>query len=901
MSIIQKLQLPDALGNEATKYNELMYKGTTRTTTGNLVFTSATSGETYSTLTSYSGTYANQGENGLFNLLKIEVLSDYLLDNDWVDSIDEEISGIDLNSTYLASCTVDGGTAVVNNVGTTKLFPYVDNARIEFIIDTPMEIFYVRVNGGATLEGKDKNGDALTVENGDIVTAVYKHNGGSPFFLLASRGGSIKTFFGDGSDGTIPILTNITTAPNGGTVANLWDMNASTLFTTNSFNLNTFYDIFIMDFQKPFRPLSMQGGTQTRLFRVHNISASTGSNHQLLLYWSDDGISWNQVGSVQTFSTSQVSINLDTTGTTDHRYWKVVVYSTASGVFISLQGVTVGSYTTDTVTDVVWRMTEPSTLNGGAVVKQYTSYNLPVGYEHTVQNPCQGLIIYSQGDVTINGKVDMSQKAGVAPNGNIIPMPIIPEYTKVSKTSSLLHFDNSLVDDNGRVWTNNGAATFDATNKKFGTHAISFNGVNQWIDTPASDDFSFGSDDFTIDFWVRSTNFATSPIIYSTMLSDGDNSSRTVDIGFTSGGLLDVYVRQNSTQFINARGNTVNTINNWYHIAVVRQGDYIKTFINGVLESIALYTLAVNRCIVQPHLGRLSTDNYFAGQIDEFRIIKGKAMYTSNFTPPTSAYTYQATYTDTVEAFKEAFQLTTVLQNLKGGYGGNGGYGGGYSGSTGRQSSVGIGGAGRQNLGGFGGGGSGGGASGVGAGGVGGSILNAEICGEKLEPIGIYVGSGGGYIYGYKASGGCGGFGCVSPSSNSSALYSQPSGQCFGSGSGGTCGAIGNSFNTLASQYSGGFTAFICKGNFQNTGSIFGNGGSGSAGGSSSSVNTGGGGGGGGAGGGAISVFHKGTYINSGTIQVNGGSGGSGGTGTGGETGGSGTSGSVGTINIRQI
>ena len=42
-------------------------------------------------------------------------------------------------------------------------------------------------------------------------------------------------------------------------------------------------------------------------------------------------------------------------------------------------------------------------LNGPAVVKQFSSLTLPVGYSMTVENPCQGLIIYCQGNAVING------------------------------------------------------------------------------------------------------------------------------------------------------------------------------------------------------------------------------------------------------------------------------------------------------------------------------------------------------------------------------------------------------------------------------------------------------------------------------------------------------------------
>jgi hypothetical protein len=52
------------------------------------------------------------------------------------------------------------------------------------------------------------------------------------------------------------------------------------------------------------------------------------------------------------------------------------------------------------------------TAHTGIAVKQYTSFKLNVGHTYTVNNPCRGLIIYSQGDVEINGTLHMDKKAG---------------------------------------------------------------------------------------------------------------------------------------------------------------------------------------------------------------------------------------------------------------------------------------------------------------------------------------------------------------------------------------------------------------------------------------------------------------------------------------------------------
>lgn len=65
----QKFDLPNSLVSELVKFNELFLKGLTRTTTGNLSFTSTSSTETYNSTT---------GEEGLLTLLKTALI-DYMV------------------------------------------------------------------------------------------------------------------------------------------------------------------------------------------------------------------------------------------------------------------------------------------------------------------------------------------------------------------------------------------------------------------------------------------------------------------------------------------------------------------------------------------------------------------------------------------------------------------------------------------------------------------------------------------------------------------------------------------------------------------------------------------------------------------------------------------------------
>lgn len=81
--------------------------------------------------------------------------------------------------------------------------------------------------------------------------------------------------------------------------------------------------------------------------------------------------------------------------------------------------------------------------------------------------------------------------------------------------------------------------------------------------------------------------------------------------------------------------------NTWYHIAIVRSGTNLRAFLDGT----QLGSTVTNSTDIQGAsgigLGKYSSGGggAFNGWMDELRVIKGTAIWTSNFTPPSSAYT----------------------------------------------------------------------------------------------------------------------------------------------------------------------------------------------------------------------------------------------------------------------
>jgi hypothetical protein len=89
--------------------------------------------------------------------------------------------------------------------------------------------------------------------------------------------------------------------------------------------------------------------------------------------------------------------------------------------------------------------------------------------------------------------------------------------------------------------------------------------------------------------------------------------------------------------------NTSISSNVWTHIALVRNGDNFAYYINGIKD-----TANINSSIAIHNTGqnlKIGFDDItgFVGYIDEFRVSKGIARWTADFTPPISEYTGDVT------------------------------------------------------------------------------------------------------------------------------------------------------------------------------------------------------------------------------------------------------------------
>ncbi|MDA3896073.1 MAG: hypothetical protein PF482_08000, partial [Desulfobacteraceae bacterium] len=185
----------------------------------------------------------------------------------------------------------------------------------------------------------------------------------------------------------------------------------------------------------------------------------------------------------------------------------------------------------------------------------------------------------------------------------------------------------------GHVVTVNGNVHHEA----FGLDtAIAYDGTGDYLSLADHDDWDFGAGEFTIDLWVN----------YTAVPSDDSNGIfGTGTWPIVSSHRYAMKISNGTFQWYNpftdwADTGVVPVADTWYHLAVVRSSDTLSIYVNGSETITADCTgLLINSSDTGVAIGRVTTNldsHYFNGYMDEFRITKGQALWTADFTPPNS-------------------------------------------------------------------------------------------------------------------------------------------------------------------------------------------------------------------------------------------------------------------------
>jgi hypothetical protein len=239
-------------------------------------------------------------------------------------------------------------------------------------------------------------------------------------------------------------------------------------------------------------------------------------------------------------------------------------------------------------------------------------------------------------------------KGSAVYTSNFTP-PTAP-LTAITNTSLLCNFTNAGIFDNTgkNVLETVGNAQIDTTTKKYGTGSMEFDGTGDFLKVRKTAEFEFGSGDFTVEFWANAnalsgayTGVVGVWVAGSSVTANAWNITLNAFNGTNKFG----FSYSNGSAGTDVIFNATTSTGSWDHYAVVRSGNTLYGFKNGVSQAISSGSSTITATItpgtVDLYIGTVGTASSgtdFNGFIDDLRITKGVARYTANFTPPTAAF-----------------------------------------------------------------------------------------------------------------------------------------------------------------------------------------------------------------------------------------------------------------------
>jgi len=230
------------------------------------------------------------------------------------------------------------------------------------------------------------------------------------------------------------------------------------------------------------------------------------------------------------------------------------------------------------------------------------------------------------------------------PTASTITVPTAP-LTAIANTQLLTKFTNTGIFDSTakNVLETVGDAQVSTTVAKWGTTSMKFDGTGDYLQLAnPSPNVQLGSGNFTIEMWVYFSVVSATRVLNNYGYESG--GTKSFIIYYDSSTLHFGYSPDGSSSTDVSLGAFVPSANTWYHVAIVRNGTTVTGYVDGTALSSPL-TIGTNSINYPSNSGafRIGTDatNSFNGYIDDYRLTKGYARYTANFTPPAAAFPLQ--------------------------------------------------------------------------------------------------------------------------------------------------------------------------------------------------------------------------------------------------------------------
>ena len=165
-----------------------------------------------------------------------------------------------------------------------------------------------------------------------------------------------------------------------------------------------------------------------------------------------------------------------------------------------------------------------------------------------------------------------------------------------------------------------------------------FNGA--YFDVAETAGLSFGTSNFTIEAWIYPTGAGSNRRFFSQTINATPITQQC--LRQTNGNKFQYFFNEQANGLINITGSTNLNFNAWNHCAIVRSGATFTLYQNGVSVGSGSYGGSLpdmTSADLAIGISNAGGSNNWAGNISNYRIVKGVAVYTGAYTLPTASFT----------------------------------------------------------------------------------------------------------------------------------------------------------------------------------------------------------------------------------------------------------------------
>ena len=169
-----------------------------------------------------------------------------------------------------------------------------------------------------------------------------------------------------------------------------------------------------------------------------------------------------------------------------------------------------------------------------------------------------------------------------------------------------------------------------------------WDGTGDYLTVADNAALDMGSSNFTIEGWIFPTVSSSGSVgIFSKRANSGTTAG--VLLYYDGAGLTpSLLIESGGSWVINQASSIAFTANQWNHFAAVRNGSSFVLYINGTSGATGTSAGSITDNSAAFAIGAWAADGtgiISASYISNFRVVKGTAVYTANFTPPTAPLT----------------------------------------------------------------------------------------------------------------------------------------------------------------------------------------------------------------------------------------------------------------------